>query len=145
LRVGKLTLVALEGVLRLYLAPEQLCERLTTLRWLTRQSSDIEQQAHRARDAVQAALGEGFVVTVAPMTSQIGSGTLPSERLASAGLRVQKTHVRGAGLNRLEAMLRALPRPVIGRVADKALWLDLRCLEAADEADFIAQWSCFGR
>jgi L-seryl-tRNA(Ser) seleniumtransferase len=145
LRVGKLTLVALEGVLRLYLAPEQLCERLTTLRWLTRQTSDIEQQAHRALGAVQAALGEGFLVTVEPMTSQIGSGALPSERLASAGLRVQKARLRGAGLNGLEAMLRALPRPVIGRVADKALWLDLRCLEVADEADFIAQWSRFGR
>ena len=95
--------------------------------------------------AVQAALGDGFVVTVASMTSQIGSGALPSDRLASAGLRVQKARARSASLNRLEGMLRELPRPVIGRVADKALWLDLRCLEVADEADFIAQWSRFGR
>jgi L-seryl-tRNA(Ser) seleniumtransferase len=28
---------------------------------------------------------------------------------------------------------------VIGRIADGALWLDLRCLEEADEAAFIAQ------
>jgi L-seryl-tRNA(Ser) seleniumtransferase len=32
-----------------------------------------------------------------------------------------------------------LPRPVIGRIADDALRLDLRCLEAADEAAFLAQ------
>jgi L-seryl-tRNA(Ser) seleniumtransferase len=145
LRVGKLTLVALEGVLRLYLAPEQLCERLTTLRWLTRPASDIETQAQRVLAAVQAALDDGFVVTVASMTSQIGSGALPSDRLASAGLRVQKARARSTSLNRLEGMLRELPRPVIGRLADKALWLDLRCLEVADEADFIAQWSRFGR
>jgi L-seryl-tRNA(Ser) seleniumtransferase len=145
LRVGKLTLAALEGVLRLYLAPEQLCERLTTLRWLTRQASDIETQAHRVLAAVQAALGDGFVVTVAPMTSQIGSGALPSDRLASCGLRVQKADTRSLSLNTLEGMLRELSRPVIGRVADKALWLDLRCLDVADEAEFTAQWNNFGR
>jgi L-seryl-tRNA(Ser) seleniumtransferase len=145
LRVGKLTLAALESVLRLYLAPEHLAERLTTLRLLTRQASDIETQAHRVLAAVEAALGAGFAVTVASMTSQIGSGALPSDRLASFGLRVQRTGVRGAGLSHLEAMLRELPRPVIGRVADKALWLDLRCLELAEEADFIAQWNTVGR
>jgi len=36
-------------------------------------------------------------------------------------------------------MLRALPRPVIGRIADNALQLDLRCLEANEEAEFAAQ------
>jgi L-seryl-tRNA(Ser) seleniumtransferase len=79
------------------------------------------------------------------MSSQIGSGAMPSDRLASFGLRVQKARARGTGLNHLEAMLRELPRPVIGRVADKALWLDLRCLEAAEEAGFIAQWNTVGR
>jgi L-seryl-tRNA(Ser) seleniumtransferase len=32
-----------------------------------------------------------------------------------------------------------LPRPVIGRIADDALRLDLRCLEAVDEATFLSQ------
>jgi L-seryl-tRNA(Ser) seleniumtransferase len=79
------------------------------------------------------------------MTSQVGSGALPADRLPSFGLRVDQSHSRRPGLNRLEASLRELPRPIIGRIADRALWLDLRCLEVADEAEFTAQWSAFGR
>jgi L-seryl-tRNA(Ser) seleniumtransferase len=79
------------------------------------------------------------------MTSQIGSGALPVDRLPSYGLCVRKAAGRRGSLTRLEAQLRELPRPIIGRLAEKMLWLDLRCLEAADEAEFIAQWTFFDR
>jgi len=145
LRVGKLTLAALEGVLALYRAPELLAEKLTVLRLLTRSASEIEAQSRRLLPAAQAAFGEGFEVAAAPMSSQVGSGALPADRLPSFGLRVQSAHARGSGVRRLETMLRALPRPVIGRIADKALWLDLRCLELGDEAELQAQWNALGR
>jgi L-seryl-tRNA(Ser) seleniumtransferase len=94
---------------------------------------------------VQAAFGDAFEVAVTPMKSQIGSGAMPADRLPSFGLRVTQSRARRSSLNRLEAMLRDLPRPVIGRIADKALWLDMRCLEVADEAEFTAQWSALHR
>jgi L-seryl-tRNA(Ser) seleniumtransferase len=145
LRVGKLTLAALEAVLGLYRAPELLAENLTVLRLLTRSVTDIESQARRLLPSVQAALGEAFEVAATPMTSQIGSGALPADRLPSFGLRADKSPTKRSSLNRLETMLRELPRPIIGRIADQALWLDLRCLDVADEAEFTAQWSAFGR
>jgi len=140
LRVGKLTLAALEPVLRLYLSPEHLAERLTTLRLFTRPQAQMAALARRLLPAVQSASAD-FEVTVAPMSSQIGSGALPVETLPSAGLRLEPRDGKRAGrqLARLEAALRGLPRPVIGRIADQALWLDLRCLEAADEAAFTDQ------
>ncbi|MBN8906643.1 MAG: L-seryl-tRNA(Sec) selenium transferase, partial [Rhodospirillales bacterium] len=138
LRVGKLTLAALEPVLRLYLAPEHLAERLTTLRLFTRTRAQMQAQAERLLSAVQQAVAPDFDVAVAPMASQIGSGALPVDTLPSAGLRLMPREAKRAGrqLARLEAALRSLPRPVIGRIADQSLWLDLRCLEAGDEAAF---------
>jgi L-seryl-tRNA(Ser) seleniumtransferase len=65
------------------------------------------------------------------MLGQIGSGSLPIERLPSAGLAIAPLAPKGRGraLDELAAALRALPQPVIGRIAEDQLWLDLRCLE----------------
>ncbi|KWI69779.1 L-seryl-tRNA(Sec) selenium transferase [Burkholderia ubonensis] len=141
LRVGKLTLAALEPVLRLYQAPEFLRERLTTLRLLTRPQAEIAAAAERVQPALQAALGSGYAVGVEAMFSQIGSGALPVDQLPSAGLVVRTPDGKrgGRALAQLEKRLRGWPRPVLGRIADGALRLDLRCLEAADEAAFVAQ------
>jgi L-seryl-tRNA(Ser) seleniumtransferase len=76
------------------------------------------------------------------MMSQIGSGALPVDQLPSYGLALRPAAAsRRSSLDGLEAHLRALPRPIIGRIADKTLWLDLRCLEPAEEPEFLAQWS----
>ncbi len=141
LRVGKLTLAALEPVLALYRAPEFLPERLTTLRLLTRPQHQIRELAERLRDTLQHAVGPGFQVAAMSTYSQIGSGALPVDQLPSYGLAVRHAGSGRPGrhLARLEARLRRLPRPVIGRVADDALWLDLRCLEPRDETVFVAQ------
>lgn len=139
LRVGKLTLAALEAILALYRAPEFLTERLTTLRLLTRSAATMQAQAMRLLPLVQHAVGEAYEVVAAAMSSQIGSGALPVDQLPSHGLAVRARKGKRGSLDRLEASLRALPRPVIGRIADKTLWLDLRCLEEPDEAQFAQQ------
>ena len=141
LRVGKLTLAALEPVLALYRAPEFLAERLSTLRLLSRAPPAMLAQALRLQPTLQRAVGDAYEVSVAPMSSQIGSGALPVDQLPSHGLAVRPVKGRRGSLDRLERALRELPRPVIGRLADKALWLDLRCLEESEEGAFAAQWS----
>ena len=140
LRVGKTTLAALEATLRLYRDPDRLCERLPTLRLLTRPVADIAALAERMAPAVQAAVGSLASVSVQPCSSQIGSGALPVERLPSAALVLRCAGKKpGKALLALEAAFRALPTPVIGYVRDDAYHLDLRCLEAQDEARFVAQ------
>ena len=141
LRVGKLTLAALEPVLRLYLAPEHLPARLTTLRLFTRPQADIRALAEPLLAPLQAAVGAAYAVRTAPLFSQIGSGALPVDTLPSYGLAIAPTTPKrtGRALTALEAALRSLPRPVIGHIASDALWLDLRCLEAPDLPAFTAQ------
>lgn len=140
LRMSKLPLAALEATLRLYLRPERLAQDLPTLRLLTRPAADIEALARRLQPALSEALAPHYTVEVLALMGQIGSGSLPVERLPSAGLAIAPAAGRrGAGraLDELAARLRRLPCPVIGRIAEDRLLLDLRCLE--DPAPFIDQ------
>ncbi|WP_341888729.1 L-seryl-tRNA(Sec) selenium transferase [Variovorax sp. YR752] len=131
LRMSKLPLAALEATLMLYLRPERLAQDLPTLRLLTRPEAQIRELAERLAPQLAAAVAPRFGVEVASMQGQIGSGSLPVERLPSAGLAIAPAQKKGAGraLDELAAALRALPLPVIGRIADDRLLLDLRCLE----------------
>jgi L-seryl-tRNA(Ser) seleniumtransferase len=139
LRVGKITLAALEAVLRLYRDPDRLRERLTALQQLTRPELEIRAAAQRLLPALQAALAPlPVTVEIISLRSQIGSGSLPIDRLPSAGLAVRPQGKKSGVLHRIEAALRALQRPVIGRIEDGALLLDLRCLPAQEESEFVA-------
>ena len=140
LRVSKLTLVALEATLALYRHPEQLTARLPTLHLLTRPLAEMERAAERIMPALAQALGAAFLVRPGAVHSQIGSGSLPVEVLPSAGLVIRyrpEGKGRGRALTALGDALRALPIPVLGRIADDSLILDLRTL--TDEVAFIAQ------
>jgi L-seryl-tRNA(Ser) seleniumtransferase len=136
LRLDKMRIAALEATLKLYRDPDRLAQHLPTFRLLALPSADIEARARRMFRAVQAAAGSSFSVEVVACQSQIGSGALPLVTLPSAGLAIRPSAARGAGslLKRLAAGLRNLDIPVIGRIEDQALVLDLRCLD--DESAF---------
>ncbi|MGK3114067.1 L-seryl-tRNA(Sec) selenium transferase [Candidatus Pantoea formicae] len=135
LRVDKMTLAALEATLQLYRQPETLREALPALRLLTRPAHDILQQAERLLPALEHTYDAEYSLAIAACSSQIGSGSLPVERLPSFALTFSPKSGHGSALTALAQRWRALPRPVIGRLQDSKLWLDLRCLE--DEAALI--------
>jgi len=140
LRLDKMTIAALEAILRLYRNPDRLAERLPTLRLLTRTADDIKAAAARVLPPLQDRLAGHYSVTLCACTSQIGSGSLPVERLPSHGIALRPAKQgrgEGTALEKLSAAFRALPVPVIGRIEEGALVLDLRCME--DESGFISQ------
>jgi L-seryl-tRNA(Ser) seleniumtransferase len=135
LRLDKLRIAGLAAVLRLYANPERLPERLPLLRQLCRSPADIEAQARRVLPIIAHALAGRATVTAETCESQIGSGSLPADRLPSFALAIRPMVARrqaSARVEELSRMFRALPVPLIGRVHDGVLYFDLRCLDDED-------------
>ena len=140
LRVDKIRLAAIEATLRLYRDPDSLAEKLPTCRHLARTKDEIEACARRLAPQIADVLGADVPVEIVNCASQVGSGAVPVETLPSAGLSLKS--VGGGALDRLSAKLRGLPMPVIGRIADNALLLDMRGLD--DEAAFLRNFRALG-
>ncbi|MBV31809.1 MAG: L-seryl-tRNA(Sec) selenium transferase [Porticoccaceae bacterium] len=135
LRVDKMILAALSEVLKLYRHPEILAQELPTLRFLTRDVADIEKQALQLAPALAENLPQEYNVVSGPCLSQIGSGALPIQNIPSFGLFI--TGVSDAKLRMLSQAFRSLPYPVVGRINDKRLIFDLRCLDC--QSQFLEQ------
>ena len=144
LRVDKIRLAAIEATLKLYRDPDRLAASLPTLRFLARPAREIESLGERLGGPVGDLLGPAFEVAVVGSDCQVGSGALPTDTLPSFCLAIAAAGDKAAKrVEALQAALRRLPVPVIGRVERQRLLLDLRCLE--DEAGFLANLSALAR
>ncbi len=123
LRPDKLTLAFLEKTLTLYDEPETLADRLPLLRTLTTPIETLTERADRLQAALAAQL-PGFTVAGRESDCQIGSGSLPDRRLPSVAVTISHTEERE--VRALLASLRRLPIPVIGRIREGKIWLDMR-------------------
>ena len=142
LRVDKITLAALTEIVSLYRDPRRLTQRIPLLRDLARPITEINSLAERLLPVFRNSLAVRAEVSIEDCKSQIGSGALPLDLLASKGIVITPTAKKGqtdAALQRLAKDFRDLPIPVIGRINDGKLIFDLRCLE--DETQLCAQMS----
>ncbi|MBP7275426.1 MAG: L-seryl-tRNA(Sec) selenium transferase [Kiritimatiellae bacterium] len=123
LRVDKMTDLALEHTLRLFLEPERLPERHPTWRMLTRPTEALSAAAERMRrDAVEAG-APAAGLTVQPCESTVGGGTMPGQGLPSYAVVAR---FAGCAAEELLRRLRRHDPPVIGTIRDDAVWLDAR-------------------
>jgi L-seryl-tRNA(Ser) seleniumtransferase len=138
LRLDKIRLAAIEATLKLYADPDRLRRALPTIALLARAPEDIEAAARRLHAALAAPLAERALrLDVEACRSQIGSGALPLDLMPSWALTLRLERQRpedAVNLETLAARLRGFDVPVIGRLEDGRLWLDLRCLPPEDEA-----------
>jgi len=140
LRCDKMTIAALTALLRMYMHPKNLAERLPLLRMMTRSRDDIRAQASPLVTLLEQKLADFAAVSLVDCVSEIGSGALPDHGIASAGIALRPLPSKCShddSLQRLAQAFRELPIPVIGRIHKGDFVLDCRCLE--DDAEFSAQ------
>jgi len=124
-RCGKLTLAALEATLRLYQQSVDLAERLPTLRAFTRSLAEIEQMGNSLLPALRATLGEHYLLSLEDSVSQIGSGALPTEEIATKVIAIRHAQI---GAEKIAQRFRTADPPILGRVREDRFLLDLRAI-----------------
>jgi L-seryl-tRNA(Ser) seleniumtransferase len=123
LRVDKLTLAALDATLDLLLEPGRAIE-IPIVAALVASEEVLRGRAMRLRDALENVVPPGFEIGLEPSLGAVGGGSLPE--LSLPGVAVV---LRGPGLQAVVARLRAAPIPVVARIAEDALRLDVRTLD----------------
>ena len=118
LRVDKLTLSALEATLTLYREPERAVREIPALAMLT---ASVDALAARAAGLASDLRARGIGAAIVEVDASVGGGAFPTARIPSIALAIE-----GASASRVEARLREAPVPVVGRVANGRVLLDLR-------------------
>jgi L-seryl-tRNA(Ser) seleniumtransferase len=121
LRVDKLTYAAMEGTLLAYLTGREM--EIPAQRMMAMDAEAIRRRCERLADVLA---GRALEAEVVPVRSMVGGGTTPGASLASFAVALSR---RGSGAAELAASLRASDTPVIGRVSEERVLLDLRTVE----------------
>jgi L-seryl-tRNA(Ser) seleniumtransferase len=126
LRADKLCLAALEATLNSYL--EGTAEQnLPTLSMIRTPASEVEERATKLAEDLRRNV-PGLEVDVTPSVARSGGGTLPTYEIPSFAVRLG-----GTDPEHLAKELRSADPPVVGRVREGRLWLDVRTLLPGDE------------
>lgn len=128
-RVGKLTLAALEATLTLFLDEALALREVPTLNMLCRPPGNIAEQAERIAQAIAGQL-PGATVAVVDGFSQMGSGSLPGQDLPTRLVAVQSDSIEAG---ELALRLRRRQPPVFARIHQGQVLLDPRTLLDGEE------------
>jgi L-seryl-tRNA(Ser) seleniumtransferase len=126
LRVDKLCLAALEATLNSYVDGTAEKE-IPTLGMIRARVPELEDRANRLAEDLRRN-GAGLSVDVAPSVARGGGGTLPAYEIPSFAVRLGGTDPEA-----LAERLRSADPPVVGRVREGRLWLDVRTLLPGDD------------
>jgi L-seryl-tRNA(Ser) seleniumtransferase len=129
LRADKLCLAALEATLTAYLE-ETAREDLPTLKMLHASQEEMKEKAERLAERL-AENAPNIAVDVAPSIAWSGGGTLPLHEIPSYAVRLESRS--GDDTEAMTEKLRSADPPVVGRVGEGRLWLDVRTLLDGDE------------
>ena len=138
LRADKVCLAALEATLTAYLEGTAR-EELPTLKMLHASAEEMKEKADLLAKEI-ALTAPNLAVDVAPSVARSGGGTLPLHEIPSYAVRlVDETGDADA----VAEKLRSADPPVVGRVGERRIWLDVRTLLDGDEETIIQAVSTY--
>ncbi len=126
LRIDKLTLAALETTVRLYRDPEKAVKTIPTLQMLTMPLQDIQSRADRLYALLSALAESRLTITRHALSSRAGGGSLPLLEIPTVCVGIQVT---GMSVNSLETFFRKQSPPVIARIENDILLMDMRTVK----------------
>ncbi len=137
LRIDKMTLAGLEAVLKCFLNPLTVVDKIPTLKMLTLTEAELKKRAQNLRRTIVRHCGSGsrLQLKIEPSTSRAGGGTMPMVELPTYCLFLRVTDKSSA---LLEKYLRSRSLPVVVRIVDDWLVFDPRTI-FADEFSEIAR------
>ena len=138
LRVDKLTLAALEATLRLYRDPEGLTHSIPVLRMLGEPAISVRARARRVVRAIGAERAVKTNAEVIACTAEVGGGAMPLARIPSFAVALRAPRGR---LEELARALRLAADPVLGRIENNRLLLDMRTVTSRETPRLIATLS----
>ena len=124
LRIDKFTAATLEVVLKEYLSEARAIANIPVLQMITKSKEDLLKEARKLKRYLTA-LKLDAELAIENCESQIGGGSLPLERLASYAVTIKPNKITTA---ELENRMRFLSVPIIPRVQDDKIYLDVRTL-----------------
>ncbi|SHJ82632.1 L-seryl-tRNA(Sec) selenium transferase [Paramaledivibacter caminithermalis] len=134
LRVDKMTLTALEATFRLYLDEKMALENIPTLKMLTMDIDEIKQKAEVLHRKIEQKI-KTITAKIIPGYSQVGGGAMPLKDLPTYLISLNSKNLSAKGL---EELLRKNKFPIICRINDDKVLLDVRTIKA-EEFDIIAK------
>lgn len=132
LRVGKLTLAALEATLRSYLAGRE--DEIPALRLMRTPTSVLSARAHKLAQRLAEHGISGC--SVVEGESVLGGGSTPMQSMPSPLVAIEGRPGRSA--THVESGLRSYDPPVVARIEKDRVLLDLRTVPEDQEDDLVA-------
>lgn len=127
MRVDKMTIAALGATLALYREPARALREIPTLAMITASASDVRA---RCQALVETLARVGVAATVVDSEASVGAGAFPTTGIPSAAVSVDGDPVA------IERALRFGDTPVIARIADNLLLLDMRSVPRRGDPAF---------
>jgi L-seryl-tRNA(Ser) seleniumtransferase len=127
LRVDKLTYAALEGTLIEYLGG-RAAATVPVVRMLAMTAREIDARARALAEALQRS---GWQARVIDGASTVGGGSAPGVELPTRLVALTRD---GWGADRLDDWLRTLRPPIVGRIEEDRVVLDLRTVSPDHDA-----------